>query len=204
MEELKTVFAERLRKVRESRGISQEKFCLMTDMTRASLSFYENGKRLPSIDILQKITKALNISADYLIGNTDTESFNIDTKSISKILGLNDIAINELQQSVKNYARYSGYYPHAFINHILDKNVSNDFLPLLIRYLQYENYNRKFFMQTEEQNYSDNGEKVFFDKEEFNEKDIRDIYLLRIQQAIIRFKKNLDTMEKKELFEQGD
>lgn len=56
----------RIKKLRQSTGLSQEKFALSIGMDRTYLASVENGKRNISILNLEKIAKGLNISLSEL------------------------------------------------------------------------------------------------------------------------------------------
>ena len=56
----------RIKKLRESLGISQEKFALSIDMDRSYFASVEKGKRNISIINIEKISKGLNISLSEL------------------------------------------------------------------------------------------------------------------------------------------
>ncbi|MBR2489749.1 MAG: helix-turn-helix transcriptional regulator [Clostridia bacterium] len=56
-----------LKKIRKQRNLNQLKVALDLNITRQALSYYENGKREPSLDMLQKMSEYFNVSIDYLI-----------------------------------------------------------------------------------------------------------------------------------------
>lgn len=57
-----------LRKLRESKGLSQEKLARLSDVANNTIVKIEAGKNLnPTLDTLKKIAKALTISVDELI-----------------------------------------------------------------------------------------------------------------------------------------
>jgi transcriptional regulator with XRE-family HTH domain len=64
-------FADRLRTARHHRRYDQETLAAMTHLDQAHVSHFETGRRLPSFDVLVRIVRALNVSADYLLGFTD-------------------------------------------------------------------------------------------------------------------------------------
>ena len=64
-------FPARLREVRKKRKMTQEQLGKRVDVTKVSISCYENGSRTPDIDTLEKIADALDVSVDYLLGRTD-------------------------------------------------------------------------------------------------------------------------------------
>ena len=61
-------FPERLKAIRDSRGITQRH---LSEVLNITISHYENGTREPSIEILIQMAEVLNVSVDYLVGNTD-------------------------------------------------------------------------------------------------------------------------------------
>lgn len=90
------VFKTRLKEAREAKGLKQEDLAIKIGIARANVSYYENPKNtgLPNADILNRIIEALDVSYDYLIGNTTSKvKENID---IAKKLHLSDKSIEEI------------------------------------------------------------------------------------------------------------
>ena len=56
-----------LREVRKKKGFSQLKVAMDLSISREALSFYENGKRSPDVDMLVRMSEYYNVSIDYLI-----------------------------------------------------------------------------------------------------------------------------------------
>ena len=56
-----------LKKVRKQKGLSQLKVAMDLSISREALSFYENGKRSPDINMLVRLSDYFNVSIDYLI-----------------------------------------------------------------------------------------------------------------------------------------
>jgi len=66
------MFADRLKKLREDRKISQRTpLARETGLSPAIISRYESGERTPTEDVIYKIARYFNVSADYLLGLTD-------------------------------------------------------------------------------------------------------------------------------------
>jgi transcriptional regulator with XRE-family HTH domain len=57
---------ERIKKLRNERGLSQEKFALMIDMDRTYFASVETGKRNISLKNIEKIAKGLNVTISQL------------------------------------------------------------------------------------------------------------------------------------------
>ena len=56
-----------LREIRKKKGFSQLKVAMDLNITREVLSYYENGKRNPDLEMLVAFSKYYNKSIDYLI-----------------------------------------------------------------------------------------------------------------------------------------
>ena len=60
-----------LKQIRKERSLTQLKVAMDLNISREALSHYENGKREPSIDILNKLSEYFNVSIDYLINGEE-------------------------------------------------------------------------------------------------------------------------------------
>jgi transcriptional regulator with XRE-family HTH domain len=89
-------FAENLKKWRASKNISQEELSGKIGIHPVQLSRYERGQTTPSIDVVQKIAEALDISIDELVNgslNKNADSNISDRELLSmfkKVQLLND------------------------------------------------------------------------------------------------------------------
>lgn len=64
-------FGEKLRTLRLERGWSQKALAEKLGVVSASVSAYEQAKKYPSIEVLIKVCKVFDVSADYLLGLSD-------------------------------------------------------------------------------------------------------------------------------------
>lgn len=64
-------FSEILKKIRESKKMSQADLAELAGLKPAAISHFETGLRSPSFDNLKKLADALNVSTDYLMGRID-------------------------------------------------------------------------------------------------------------------------------------
>ena len=62
-------FGQRIRELRQKKGLSQEKFALMIGMDRTYFSSVESGKRNISLLNIKKIADGLEITVDKLFEN---------------------------------------------------------------------------------------------------------------------------------------
>ena len=72
-------FATRIKGLRLSLKATQNAFAEKIGTTQAALSAYEQGDRMPSVEILTSISAAFDVSVDWLLGLSDIK--NIDNKS---------------------------------------------------------------------------------------------------------------------------
>ncbi|WP_105617505.1 helix-turn-helix domain-containing protein [Vallitalea okinawensis] len=85
----------RLKQLRESKGISQAELATMLNITQQAISAYENHKRQPDIDTLKKLSKFFEVDIDYILNNNF--SYNQLTPIKKKLLEDFD-RLNEEQQ----------------------------------------------------------------------------------------------------------
>ena len=70
----------RIVQIRNSLGLSQEKFGELVDKSQRTVAAWEAGDRSPSFETLCKLADTLNVSTDYLLGRTDIPNMYQDTK----------------------------------------------------------------------------------------------------------------------------
>ncbi|MCI7061412.1 MAG: helix-turn-helix domain-containing protein [Lachnospiraceae bacterium] len=64
-------FGERLRDLRHEKHMTQKQLADKLDLSKGTISAYEQGKKYPSIEVLIKLCNILQVSADYLLGLSD-------------------------------------------------------------------------------------------------------------------------------------
>lgn len=65
-----------LSKIRKLKHLNQQKVAMDLNISRESLSYYENGKRSPDVDMLIRLSDYFNVSIDYLINGKEFEKSN--------------------------------------------------------------------------------------------------------------------------------
>lgn len=63
-----TIIGERLKKARESKGLTQAELAALIGTTPAAISNYEQGRRQIPVDLLFKIAEVLDVSVFWLMG----------------------------------------------------------------------------------------------------------------------------------------
>lgn len=56
-----------LKLIRKQKNLNQQKVAFDLNISREALSYYENGKREPSLNTLVLMSKYFNVSINYLI-----------------------------------------------------------------------------------------------------------------------------------------
>ena len=111
------MFGKRLKELRKENGYTIEQFADMIGISKSTLGYYENDKRMPDIEILARIANVLNVNADYLIGRTNTTAQKGKMKTVCEFTGLSDNAAEFLAQLVKD----KDYEKLSVINHLFQE-----------------------------------------------------------------------------------
>ena len=61
--------------------------------SKTSLSEWQNGKKYPNSEQLVKLARYFNVTADYLLGLTDTKMLNTDIRKVTDYTGLSEKAV---------------------------------------------------------------------------------------------------------------
>lgn len=89
MNNLKTKLGQRIKYLRKSQNITQEKLAELINMDITSLSKIETGRNYPQPETIEKIAKALNVNINYLFSfqslNTKNEYIEAITQNINLI-----------------------------------------------------------------------------------------------------------------------
>lgn len=94
---VKSTFGERLGDIMEQKGMSRGALKDATGISLQSISNYLNDKRKPDCEMVAEIAKALNVSADYLLGLSEVPTRNETIQGINDVTGLWDDAISILR-----------------------------------------------------------------------------------------------------------
>ena len=83
------MLGEQIKKLRMNKGMSQVQLAEKLNVTKQSVSNWENEYIMPSVDMLIKIANFFNVSTDYLLGLSEKHTLNTD--------GLSDLQITHIQ-----------------------------------------------------------------------------------------------------------
>ena len=61
-------FGKRLKKLRQEKRLTQKQLAALIGVRNSVVSFYETGERIPSLEVLIKLSSIFHVSTDYLMG----------------------------------------------------------------------------------------------------------------------------------------
>lgn len=90
-------FGIRLKRLRQSKHLTQLQLATRLNITKSMISAYENDIRLPSYDVLIKLSRIFNVTTDFLLGISPNKSINVSGLTDKQIEIINNIVV-ELQR----------------------------------------------------------------------------------------------------------
>lgn len=104
--------------MRIAQGLNQTNLAKLVGITQAFMSELEKGKKVPSVEVLEKLCGALDCSADYLLGTTKNRHTSIlkERDNESSLFG------RGLSQEV--------------LQEVADRNISEDELKLALQFVK--------------------------------------------------------------------
>ena len=112
----------RLKTLRRQNNLSQRELGKLIGVSKVSISNYEKGTRIPSMNTLLMILRVFNVSADYILGR-ELNAVCEDDGNYSILLSSNDIhLLNELKNRAKLYNKVVED-PKRFFDAIIKNNI---------------------------------------------------------------------------------
>ena len=94
-------FGLRLKKLRETKKLSQNQVAHRLKVSKSTISGYENNTRYPSFDILIQLALLYNVSADYILGLDNRKMVNVDGLCDRQIDFVNSLIIEFRLSGIK-------------------------------------------------------------------------------------------------------
>ncbi|MGN1102889.1 MAG: helix-turn-helix domain-containing protein [Huintestinicola sp.] len=91
------MIAEKVKKLREQKGLSQAELARLLGITRSSVNAWEMGISVPSTQYIVDLAGVFEISTDYLLG--------VDSSSTVSVAGLTDsdiLLVHSIIEHLKN------------------------------------------------------------------------------------------------------
>ena len=86
---------QKIKTLREKRGITQSELANQLGITRSGVNAWEMGISTPSTQYIITLAKFFNVSTDYLLGLSDTATISVE--------GLSDREIGSLAEIIECY-----------------------------------------------------------------------------------------------------
>lgn len=77
-------FKDRLKKLREEKGLTQKKLASLLNYSYTAIANYESGRNQPKISDLIRLADILNVSVDYLLGVSDINHYMIQNSVLQQ------------------------------------------------------------------------------------------------------------------------
>ena len=90
-------FSVKLKALRKSKGYSQQALADKLGVTKSLISGYEQDLRLPSLDMLVKISREFGVSSDYLRSLDRQKTINVEALTDRQIAIISDM-VNEFAE----------------------------------------------------------------------------------------------------------
>lgn len=94
-----SILAKNIRKLRLTKGIKQNELAEIINVNTSTISNYENGKRIPDIEIIKSLSQYFNVSIDDL---TKDENIQLTEKKLENNINNNFFSYRYLLYEVKN------------------------------------------------------------------------------------------------------
>jgi transcriptional regulator with XRE-family HTH domain len=101
-------FPARLKQAREMRGLNQADLAKICGLQPSAISHFETGGRAPSFDNLKRLSNALSVTTDFLMGHSETPSLsgssadklfrkieNLSSEDLKMLEGMADLLANK-------------------------------------------------------------------------------------------------------------
>lgn len=88
------MFGETIKNLRITHNLNQVQLASVLDVSKQTISNWENNNILPSIDMLIKIANYFGVSTDYLL--------ELDSRRYIEVTGLSDEQIAHIHQIIKD------------------------------------------------------------------------------------------------------
>lgn len=91
-------FSERLKELRKQAHLTQVELASKLGIVQSSYADWERGKKKPTQDNLVKIAQILNVSVDYLVGNSEEKADELD--NIELLFRMNSKGLTDEEKDI--------------------------------------------------------------------------------------------------------
>ena len=91
-------FSERLKELRKQAHLTQVELASKLGIVQSSYADWERGKKKPTQENLVKIAQILNVSVDYLVGNSEEKNDELD--NIELLFRMNSKGLSDEEKKI--------------------------------------------------------------------------------------------------------
>ena len=92
------VFSERLSDLMKERGLKQQDLADVLGIKRQTVSLYMTGQSMPDAEQVKNIAMFFSVSADWLLGLSNTKTLDLNIKLVCEFLGLSENVVIALKK----------------------------------------------------------------------------------------------------------
>lgn len=131
-----SIFSQRLKTLREERGLTMQKLGEEIGTSGVSIGYYERGERVPDIHILAKMCQFFGVTSDYLIGLEDCRTH--EAADISARTGLTEAAVCALEWTWNAEKYYThGIAIASILSELIEANMQGQHGRSFYEYLEW-------------------------------------------------------------------
>lgn len=105
----KIMFSNRLKELRQKAKVTQEELAQSINSSQQNIALYEQGRRKPKYETLEKLSVFFNVSTDYLLGKTDfpepDSDIDLDTAIDNSVAFDGTPITDDDREIIKNYLK---------------------------------------------------------------------------------------------------
>lgn len=110
----------RIRELRKEKGLTQEELGKLINVTKVSISCYENGTRIPNLETFIDLLEVLDTTPDYLLGR-DSKVVAEEDEEYSVVLPKIDIQVIKALQKDENLINFLRKDPKRSVEYLSKK-----------------------------------------------------------------------------------
>lgn len=95
------MFSNNLKRLRKSKKLTQIQLADKLGVAKTTLASYEQGRRMPDIEIQNKLADIFDISLDQLHGRTSQQEYENDTLMFNHIDGFTELSEEEQKRIIQ-------------------------------------------------------------------------------------------------------
>ena len=103
------MFSNRLKELRHKAKVTQKELAQSINSSQQNIALYEQGRRKPKYETLEKLSVFFNVSTDYLLGKTDfpepDSDIDLDTAIDNSVAFDGTPITDDDREIIKNYLK---------------------------------------------------------------------------------------------------